>query len=36
MYGVTTQVIDDQVSREQLLALTPESANNQVKVPQVL
>lgn len=29
-------VIDDQVSREQLLALTPESANNQVKVPQVL
>jgi len=29
-------VIDDKVSREQLLALAPESADNQVKVPKVL
>jgi aspartyl-tRNA(Asn)/glutamyl-tRNA(Gln) amidotransferase subunit C len=30
------QVIDDHVTREQLLALSPEAANNQVKVPKVL
>lgn len=30
------QVIDDHVTREQLLALAPESSNNQVKVPKVL
>jgi aspartyl-tRNA(Asn)/glutamyl-tRNA(Gln) amidotransferase subunit C len=29
-------VIDDGVSREQLLALSPDQANNQVKVPKVL
>ena len=29
-------VIDDQISREQLLALSPESRNYQVKVPKVL
>jgi aspartyl-tRNA(Asn)/glutamyl-tRNA(Gln) amidotransferase subunit C len=29
-------VIDDNVTREQLLALSPEAANNQVKVPKVL
>lgn len=29
-------VIDDHVSREQLLALSPESVNHQVKVPRVL
>ena len=29
-------VIDDQIAREQLLALSPESANHQVKVPKVL
>lgn len=29
-------VIDNGVSREQLLALSPESAENQVKVPKVL
>ncbi len=30
------QVIDDHITREQLLALAPEAANNQVKVPKVL
>lgn len=30
------QVIDSQVTREQLLELAPEVANNQVKVPKVL
>lgn len=30
------QVIDDQITREQLLNLAPESTNNQVKVPKVL
>ncbi|HSW77642.1 MAG TPA: Asp-tRNA(Asn)/Glu-tRNA(Gln) amidotransferase subunit GatC [Candidatus Chromulinivoraceae bacterium] len=30
------QVIDDHVTREQLLALSPEAKNNQVKVPKVL
>jgi aspartyl-tRNA(Asn)/glutamyl-tRNA(Gln) amidotransferase subunit C len=30
------QVIDSQVTREQLLELAPEAANNQVKVPKVL
>jgi aspartyl-tRNA(Asn)/glutamyl-tRNA(Gln) amidotransferase subunit C len=30
------QVLDDHITREQLLALSPESANNQVKVPKVL
>ena len=29
-------VVQDEVTREQLLALTPESANNQIKVPKVL
>jgi aspartyl-tRNA(Asn)/glutamyl-tRNA(Gln) amidotransferase subunit C len=29
-------VIDDGISREQLLALSPDQANNQVKVPKVL
>lgn len=29
-------VIDEQVTREQLLALAPESANHQIKVPKVL
>ncbi len=29
-------VIDDQISREQLLALAPESTNHQLKVPKVL
>jgi len=29
-------VIDDRISREQLLALAPESSNHQVKVPKVL
>lgn len=30
------QVIDDHITREQLLALAPEAANDQVKVPKVL
>lgn len=30
------EVIEDEVTREQLLALAPESASNQVKVPKVL
>lgn len=30
------QVIDDHITREQLLALAPEASNNQVKVPKVL
>lgn len=30
------EVIDDHITREQLLALAPESADNQVKVPKVL
>jgi aspartyl-tRNA(Asn)/glutamyl-tRNA(Gln) amidotransferase subunit C len=30
------QVVEDGVGREQLLALAPEAANNQVKVPKVL
>lgn len=30
------EVVEDEVTREQLLALAPESANNQVKVPKVL
>jgi aspartyl-tRNA(Asn)/glutamyl-tRNA(Gln) amidotransferase subunit C len=30
------QVAEDGVGREQLLALAPEAANNQVKVPKVL
>lgn len=30
------QVIDDHVTREQLLALSPEASQNQVKVPKVL
>lgn len=29
-------VIDDRISREQLLALAPEQADHQVKVPKVL
>jgi aspartyl-tRNA(Asn)/glutamyl-tRNA(Gln) amidotransferase subunit C len=29
-------VVDDQISREQLLALSPEAADHQVKVPKVL
>lgn len=29
-------VIDDTVTREELLQLAPESANNQIKVPKVL
>lgn len=29
-------VIDDQISREQLLSLSPESTNHQIKVPKVL
>jgi aspartyl-tRNA(Asn)/glutamyl-tRNA(Gln) amidotransferase subunit C len=29
-------IIDSGISREQLLALSPESANNSVKVPKVL
>lgn len=29
-------VVDDKVSREQLLTLAPESTNHQVKVPKVL
>jgi len=29
-------VIDEQVTREQLLALAPESAEHQIKVPKVL
>lgn len=29
-------VIDDQITREQLLGLSPESVNHQVKVPKVL
>ena len=29
-------VIDDRISREQLLELSPESLNHQVKVPKVL
>jgi len=32
----TDEVIDDEVSREELLALAPASANNSVKVPKVL
>ena len=30
------KVIDDQTSREQLLQLAPDAADNQVKVPRVL
>ena len=30
------KVIDDQISREQLLRLAPDAADNQVKVPRVL
>lgn len=30
------EVVEDETTREQLLALAPESANNQVKVPKVL
>jgi aspartyl-tRNA(Asn)/glutamyl-tRNA(Gln) amidotransferase subunit C len=30
------QVVDDQISREQLLSLSKESLNHQVKVPKVL
>ena len=30
------EVVEDEVTREQLLALAPESASNQVKVPKVL
>lgn len=30
------EVVEDMVTREQLLALAPEFANNQVKVPKVL
>jgi aspartyl-tRNA(Asn)/glutamyl-tRNA(Gln) amidotransferase subunit C len=30
------QVVDYQITREQLLELAPEAANNQVKVPKVL
>lgn len=30
------EVIDDHITREQLLALAPETAENQVKVPKVL
>lgn len=30
------EVIDDHITREQLLALAPESTDNQVKVPKVL
>lgn len=30
------EIIDDKISREQLLALAPESQNNSVKVPKVL
>ncbi len=30
------EVVQDEVTREQLLALTSESANNQIKVPKVL
>lgn len=30
------EVVEDVVTREQLLALAPEFANNQVKVPKVL
>lgn len=30
------EVMEDEVTREQLLALAPESVNNQVKVPKVL
>jgi len=30
------QVVNDHVTREQLLALSPEAKNNQVKVPKVL
>ncbi|HEY5695577.1 MAG TPA: Asp-tRNA(Asn)/Glu-tRNA(Gln) amidotransferase subunit GatC [Candidatus Saccharimonadales bacterium] len=30
------QVIEDHVTREQLLALSPQASNNQVKVPKVL
>lgn len=30
------EVVEDVVTREQLLTLAPESANNQVKVPKVL
>lgn len=29
-------VVDDQIGREQLLALSPESSEHQVKVPKVL
>jgi aspartyl-tRNA(Asn)/glutamyl-tRNA(Gln) amidotransferase subunit C len=34
--GRDDSVIDDQVSREQLLGLAPESTDNQIKVPKVL
>lgn len=30
------EVVEDDVTRQQLLALAPESLNNQVKVPKVL
>ena len=30
------EVAEDEVTREQLLSLAPEAANNQVKVPKVL
>lgn len=30
------EVLDDKISREQLLALAPEQADHQVKVPKVL
>lgn len=29
-------VVDEQITREQLLALAPESTNHQIKVPKVL
>lgn len=30
------EIVEDDVTRQQLLALAPESLNNQVKVPKVL
>lgn len=30
------EVVEDEITREQLLALAPQAANNQVKVPKVL
>lgn len=30
------EVVEDEVTREQLLALAPDAVNNQVKVPKVL